>query len=217
MQPNCVLFDFDGVIADTEGSNADHLSNALAIFGISLTDQDRNRLIGRNGRGIIEDLLSRSPAPVSFEDFLEVRRQQGNTYEDNPALKAMPGLNDFLHFLRHSGYKVGLVSSTSSHLILAALNRLALTAMFDVIICGDMVHKHKPDPECYLKAMKLLSVHPSECVIIEDSPVGILAGLNAGATVIGYTGAAAKQDTGKAHFIADSFSTCMNLSLFQQQ
>lgn len=216
MQQNCVLLDFDGVIADTESSNADYLSKALAIFGIYLTKQDRDRLVGRNGRRMIEELLARAPVPVSFEEFLEVRRQQGNTYEDSPTLKVMPGLYEFLHFLRNNEYQVGLVTSTSSHLILAALNRLSLTAMFDVIICGDMVHAHKPDPECYLKAMKLLSVQPSQCVVIEDSPVGILAGLHAGATVIGYTGASVKQDTGKAHVTADSFSACRKLFLFRQ-
>lgn len=214
MRPNCVLFDFDGVIADTEASNADFLARALAVYGVTLTNQDRIRLAGRNGRDILQELLERAPYPVTLEELLVVRGQLGNTYVDSPDLKAMPGLYGFLHFLRERGYRLGLVTSTSSHLILAALNRLGLTARFDAIVCGDMVHAHKPDPECYLKAMKFLSALPGECVIIEDSPVGIRAGLSTGATVIGYTGASVKQDTGKAHFTADSFSACAKLPLF---
>lgn len=216
MAISCVLFDFDGVIADTEVSNSNYLAKALSVFGITLTNSDRGELIGRNGRDILQGFLDRAPQPVTLEELLVVRRQLGNTYEDNPDLKALPGLYDFLHFLRHNGYRTGLVSSTSSHLILAALNRLSLTAMFDVIICGDMVRAQKPDPECYLKAMDLLSAQPEECIIIEDSPVGICAGLSAGATVIGYTGSSVKQDTSKAHFNADSFSACSKLPPFLQ-
>ena len=214
MEPKCVLFDFDGVIADTETSNADYLARALNVYGIPLTEKDRLKLIGRNTTEVLPGLLDRAAVPVTPEEILEVRKKQGNTYENSPRLKTMPGLCDFLYLLRKKQCKTGLVTSTSAHLILAALNRLELTSSFDVIICGDMVQNRKPEPEGYQKAMHMLSVEPADCVIIEDSPIGIRAGLRAGATVIGYTGASIKQDITKAHFTVESFSDCARLPMF---
>lgn len=215
MELRCVLFDFDGVVADTEPSNNRYLEQALAVFGLKLNDEQRLALIGVNGLDFIRPLLASAEPPVSDEAYLAVRQKQGNTYENSPDLKAQPGLRDFLGLLRGAGIKTGLVSSTSSRLILAALNRLGLADQFDAILCGDMVRRKKPDPEGYLRAMELLRIPPECCVVIEDSPVGIRAGLAAGAWVVGYEGASVPQDTGLAQDRLKSFFDCPNLPVFR--
>ena len=215
MELRCVLFDFDGVVADTEPSNNRYLEQALAVFGLKLNDEQRLALIGVNGLDFIRPLLASAEPPVSDEAYLAVRQKQGNTYENSPDLKAQPGLRDFLGLLRGAGIKTGLVSSTSSRLILAALNRLGLADQFDAILCGDMVRRKKPDPEGYRRAMELLQVPPECCVVIEDSPVGIRAGLAAGAWVVGYEGASVPQDTGLAQDRVKSFFDCPNLPVFR--
>ena len=215
MELRCVLFDFDGVVADTEPSNNRYLEQALAVFGLKLNDEQRLALIGVNGLDFIRPLLASAEPPVSDEAYLAVRQKQGNTYENSPDLKAQPGLRDFLGLLRGAGIKTGLVSSTSSRLILAALNRLGLADQFDAILCGDMVRRKKPDPEGYLRAMELLQIPPECCVVIEDSPVGIRAGLAAGAWVVGYEGASVPQDTGLAQDRAKSFRDCLGLPVFR--
>jgi beta-phosphoglucomutase len=215
MELRCVLFDFDGVVADTEPSNNRYLEQALAVFGLKLNDEQRLALIGVNGLDFIRPLLASAEPPVSDEAYLAVRQKQGNTYENSPDLKAQPGLRDFLGLLRGAGIKTGLVSSTSSRLILAALNRLALADQFDAILCGDMVRRKKPDPEGYLRAMELLQIPPECCVVIEDSPVGIRAGLGAEAWVVGYEGASVPQDTGLAQDRVKSFFDCPNLPVFR--
>ena len=86
-----VLFDFDGVIANTEESNAAYLEKALSAFGIQLTDDDRKALIGTNDKARIESLLSRSLVKVTAEDLAGKRRQVGNTYE-NSCIRPMPGV-----------------------------------------------------------------------------------------------------------------------------
>ncbi|MBR0161722.1 MAG: HAD family phosphatase [Oscillospiraceae bacterium] len=211
----CVLFDFDGVIADTERSNAAYLEKALAVFGISLKDELKDALIGVNSLDVIRPLLDSAEPPVTPEQLAEVRLHQGNTYENSPNLKAQPGVHNLLLALRQRGIKTGLVTSTSSRLILAALNRLSLAGQFDVILCGDMVKKKKPDPEGYQTALKLLHTKPENCVIIEDSPVGILAGLAAGAYVIAYEGGEIQQDTSLAHTRIASFEECLDLLFFR--
>lgn len=214
MEARYVLFDFDGVIADTEESNVKYLGKALAVFGVVITPEEQAQLVGMNDPRILEKMLRRARPPVTLEQLLEERQRQGNTYEDDPDLAPTPGVIEFLHRLRAAGKGIALVSSTSARLILVALNRLGLTGFFDVIICGDMVSEKKPSPECYRKAMALLRARPEECVIVEDSPVGIRAGKAAGAVVAACRCGRLRQDTSQADFEFESFEECMRLPVF---
>lgn len=81
---SCVLFDFDGVIADTERSNGDYLAQALSFFGIPFTQEDRLSLIGTNGAGTLDRFLQRADPPLTREQLARVRERLGNTYEDSP-------------------------------------------------------------------------------------------------------------------------------------
>ncbi len=220
MKPDCVLFDFDGVIADTESSNARYLGKALAVFGVAVTPEDERRMVGVNDREILEELLQREGYAViraysgTVERLLEERRRQGNTYENEPSLSPMPGLLPFLWRLRAAGIRTALVTSTSSRLILAALNRMGMSALFDAILCGDMVEKRKPSPEGYQKAMALLGAAPERSIVIEDSPVGIRAGKSAGALVAAYKCGSFSQNTSQADFEIWDYEDCLSLPIF---
>lgn len=207
MSKKYVLFDFDGVIADTEESNGKYLQQALAYYGISLTEEDRSSLIGTSDRSALVKLISRSSNKITLEEVRNKRRQLGNTYENDP-IEPMPGLVSFIKDLQRKGIKTGIVTSTSTQLIIMALNRMNMMSLFNVIICGDMCTKGKPDPQGYLKAMDMLDAKPEECIVIEDSFLGIRAGKNAGAFVVAYCGSRIKQDTSEADMSVDSFMEC---------
>lgn len=207
METEVVLFDFDGVIANTEESNAAYLEKALAAFGIQLADEDRKALIGTNDKTRIESLLSRSSVKVTAEDLAGKRRQLGNTYE-NSCICPMPGVVSLIQDIRGRRLKTGLVTSTSTRLIMIALNRMKMTGLFDVIICGDMCANCKPDPECYKMAMDYLEAEPRKCIVFEDSAVGIHAARLAGARVAAYRGSGIQQDVSEADFIVDSYEVC---------
>lgn len=205
MNKKFVLFDFDGVIADTEKSNAAYLQKALAFYGIDLTEEDKKALIGTKDGEHIKRLLSRAPVHVSQEELRQKRKEIGNTYE-NGELSAEAGIKKLLAQLREQRIKTAIVSSTSAKLIITALNRLHMMDMFDVIVCGDMCREAKPSPEGYKKAMGYLNASPEECVIIEDSKVGILAGKRAGAYVMAYIGGSMEQDVRQADYKIKSFN-----------
>lgn len=211
-----MLFDFDGVIADTEESNIQYLEKALASYGVILTDAERRSLFGVNEPSKIARFLERSNPPVNLETFRGYRKTLGNTYE-NGSLEPMPGLLQVLNGLRAKWITMALVSSTSTALIEAGLRRLNLTAYFDVVICGDMVDKRKPDPEPYQKAMELLGADPLECLIIEDSPVGIQAGKASGARVVGFRGSRLRQDVSQADFRIDTFGDFFRIPVFESE
>ena len=190
-----VLFDFDGVIADTEMKTLAYIEKLFFKYGVVLSMEEKISYIGTDGKEPTRKLLEKNGICKTAEEFLEERRTLGNVYENSQDLKPMEGLVEFLVWLKTTGYKIGIVSSTSTRLIVTALNRMKLMSFPEVLICGDMVTKKKPSPEGYRKAMEYLEVMPEETVIIEDSPSGIRAGKAAGAYVIGYKGAEVQQDT----------------------
>lgn len=216
MKKKYVLFDFDGVIADTEGSNKVFLSKALALYNITLTAEDRYSLVGNNGGAPLQKILERADPPVEYETFMTVRRSMGNTYE-NGELIPLPGIYELLENLKKSGIRMAVVSSTSQRLIIRALERMNITDYFDAVICGDTVKPNKPSPVPYLTAMEILNASPEECIVIEDSEVGIRAGKASGALVIGYKGSQESQNTDGADITIDSYQTLygMNLGIVQ--
>lgn len=206
----CVLFDFDGVIADTEESNSEYCAKAMLHFGVVMTTEDKKSLVGAHGPSVIQRLLDRAEQPATMDDFLRIRAASGNTYEDGD-LKAEPGVILLIEALRAAGVKTAVVSSTRAKLILAGLNRLHMLPLFDIVLCGDMTEKHKPDPFPYQKAMEMLGVSPEETIVVEDSPIGIHAGVSSGADVIAYTGGTVKQDIHEAPYSASSFDAFFDL------
>lgn len=211
MALKCVLFDFDGVVADTERHNAEYLAAALAVHGVVLSEADKLALVGVNDPDSLQRLVNRASDGLTLQQLQQERRQRGNYYENGSGLAPLPGLRQLLRRLRAERYLTGLVSSTRTQLIIAALNRMRLTDQFDVILCGDMVERHKPAPDCYRKALELLQLRPEECVVIEDSPAGIEAAKAASIPVIAYKGGEILQDTAAADHQAASFEECAAL------
>ena len=105
--------------------------------------------------------------------------------------------------------RTGLVSSTESRHILAAANHLGLTGRFEVMIGGDMVARHKPDPEGYRRAMALLGAAPGDCLVLEDSAAGLRAAKAAGAYTVGFCGARVRQDVSDADACVVNYAALM--------
>lgn len=195
--PDCVLFDFDGVCADTERYGLVLDREVYELYGIEPTDEEMQTLVGTTGTESIPALFARYGMKVTAEEFFAKRRDNAAVYRDFP-LEAQPGLVPLLDGLRHAGISLGLVSTTAAPQILYALDRLGLMAKFDAVVTGDMVGRHKPLPDPYLLALRLLGREAASSVAIEDSPVGIRAAKAAGLYVLGYQGASIVQDVAEA-------------------
>lgn len=202
----CVCFDMDGVLLDSEVGAFEIMRKTLARLNVNLDIEELLKYIGKTSMQIANELVSKYNMSLTGEQLREKCRETGNFYADSDDVVPMPGLVEFLEALRRDNIKTAVVSSTSSKSVITALNRMALVKYFDVIICGDMVKTPKPAPEGYLKAAELIGVAPEECLVIEDSPHGINAGLAAGMTVVGYSGSQIRQDTSKAAIQAASFT-----------
>ena len=181
MKKQYILFDFDGVIVNTEPQNAHYLQETLKSFGVYMDHEELKGFIGVNSREKILHYLSRSKENVSWEMYQKRRKEMGNTYE-NDAICPMPGLQELFQWMKGRNLKAGLVTSTSAKYIITALNRIKMTDYFSVIVCGDMCEKRKPYPDGYLKAIQLLQAEKDEVVAIEDSSTGIHAAIQASPT-----------------------------------
>lgn len=196
MNIKCILFDMDGVIVDSEPRVFRFYRDALTSQGIDIELDEFMGYIGKSDYMIAVEIIKKFKIAMAPEEFLQ--GIIGNYYTNFEDIQPMDGLIDFLDQVKSEKIKTAVVSSTNSDNVLLVLNRLELVRYFDAIICGDMVSKTKPSPEGYLKAACLLNAVPEECLVIEDSPLGIQAGINAHMTVVGYKGSIFKQDTSKA-------------------
>lgn len=205
-----LIFDFDGVIADSELIANDSLAAALGEIGLPTTRAEAiGAYMGRRWddcAALIEEKLGR-PLP---EDFAERRRARGRARME-AELEAVAGVHEFL--ARNAGIPRCIASSSSFEWLDFALARFGLTQDFaGRLFSGTQVEHGKPAPDLFLLAARTMGHAPSDTLVIEDSPAGIRAAVAAGMTAIGLTagshagdGHAALLRTAGAHHIAATY------------
>lgn len=201
---DAVLFDFDNTLCDTESSNLELVDGILRDMGVVLSEAELLSLSGGEDRVTLPPLLEKHGAPGRIDEY-ELRRDGCYRTYAEADLELEPGARELLSSLKERGVAVGLVSTTASRCILTALDRLRALGLFDVVVCGDMVARCKPDPEPYRRALELLGVAPEHAIVVEDSPTGAAAGRAAGCHVIVYRGCSLDRDVPAADEEIDSF------------
>ena len=186
-----VLFDFDGVLVDSEPLHYRCWMDVIKPYGAHMPWPEYNRRItGKTDLLAAEILLTeagKSPTPENMQQAWDAKRAafQSRLCED---LTILPELTSWiLDTPQH--LKVGVISSSMTSEVEPLLIKTGIRERLDVLICGDHVNRHKPDPEPYLTALKRLNngssqpITPQQCLVIEDSEAGIAAGEAAGMQV----------------------------------
>lgn len=200
------LFDFDGVITDSEPYVFEVLKQMIKDnFGIELPYSDINMTIGCSDRKVAEYIANEYHIDYSVELSEKLKKNYPDYYFEYEGIKPFPYLRDLLSILKDRGRKVAIVSSTDRAHLEAALSRMGLSGFIDTIISGSDVQNKKPSPEPYLKGLEALCVDKQDSVVIEDSPTGIQSAVNTGIDCIGFEGSEVKQDTEKASIIIASY------------
>lgn len=179
MKFKTALFDFDGVIVDTEPLY-DIFWNEAGVRYETGIDNFAAVIKGTTLPHIMEKYFS-----DRSEEFRQMVIKESTEYESTMPLPAMPGSMEFLHLLKGKGVKMGLVTSSDNSKVERAFRLHHLENMFDTVVTADRITRGKPDPMCYLLAADDLHVSPSDCLVFEDSFAGIKAGTAAGMRVIG--------------------------------
>lgn len=173
------LFDFDGVVADTE-----------PLYDVFWKNMAEKYQLGIPGfaakiKGTTLDRIFKIYFPDFSQEELDQIVRASIEFEEKMDFPEVHGSIGFIQGLKEQGMKVGLVTSSSSMKMDTALKKMGIESVFDTVVTADRITRGKPDPMCYLLAATELGSQPNECVVFEDSFSGIQAGTDAGMRVIG--------------------------------
>jgi HAD superfamily hydrolase (TIGR01509 family) len=175
-----VVFDFDGLILDTEKNEFRSFQQIYRQFGFELTLERWSGCVGTDQSVFnpYDDLERCIGKPLDREAIRTSHRRQFDEWMENE--RPLPGVETYLREAKNLGLKIGLASSSSRAWVTGYLQRHGLIDYFDCIRTRDDVEKVKPDPALYRLAVQCLGVEPTEAVAFEDSPNGALAAKRAG-------------------------------------
>ena len=183
--PAAVIFDFDGIVLDSETPEYESHRRIYARCGVTLTEDEWCGVIGTWSEGHDEQwftrLRERSPdAPARDVYFAERRR----IFDEIVPAVPMRGVRELLTTLRDAGIPAAIASSAPARWVVGAIVRLGIRPLFVALVNGDEVAHRKPAPDVYLEAARRLRVDPARSIAIEDSGPGIAAARAAGMKTI---------------------------------
>jgi HAD superfamily hydrolase (TIGR01509 family) len=201
-----LVFDFDGLILDTEEPVYRSWLEVYQAHGQELPFERWTQIVGSTTAGFhpqhhLEQRLGRS-LPQEILD-----RRIGRRTEMILAQEVLPGVLRQLEEAKAMGLKVGVASSSTSDWVKGHLARLGILESFDCVRCRDDVPNAKPEPDLYLAVLECLGVRASEAIAIEDSPNGVLAAKRAGLRCVAIPNSITAQlDLGQADLVLGSLA-----------
>lgn len=180
--PAAVIFDCDGTLVDSERLAQRSWIRLLSGYGYELTSADVDALFGRPYPAIYDYLAARAGVPsrvALWDDFLaimsDLMSRELVVFDD--AVRTVRELAD-------AGIPLAVASSSPRDHLARTLSLSQFTDLFAVIVAGDEIERGKPAPDIFLAAAEALAVPIDRCVVVEDSPAGVGAGIAAGAGVV---------------------------------
>ncbi|MBR5361178.1 MAG: HAD family phosphatase [Lachnospiraceae bacterium] len=177
-----VIFDLDGTLVDSMWMWKDIDIEFLAERGIDLPPNLQKEIEGMSLRETAQYFIDTFHLTETIDELKVIWNDMAYDKYAH-VVRPKPGAIRFLDRAREKGIKLGIASSNSIELIMAAVSNYDLNGHFDVIVSANEVPRGKPYPDVYLEVAKRLGVEPSKCLVFEDIPMGIMAGKSAGMTV----------------------------------
>jgi len=179
-----LIFDMDGVVIDSNPLHRESWTEFNRRHGLETTEEMLARMYGRRNDEIVRDFFGDS---LSLDEVLARGAAKEELYrrmlQDRLEESLTPGLRAFLN--AYAGAPKALATNAEPANVNFLLDRAQLRPYFCIVVSGDQVHNPKPHPEIYLKAADMLGVPAPNCIVFEDSYVGVEAALAAGMRVVG--------------------------------
>jgi HAD superfamily hydrolase (TIGR01509 family) len=176
-----VVFDFDGVILDSETPEFESHRLIYERCGIALTPDEWVDQIGiwveGHGQRWFKRLRELSAGAPDHETF---KAEKQRLFQELVAAEPMHGILDLLEALDEAGIPTAIASSASARWVLSSAERVGVRDRFSTIVTADDVDRRKPAPDVYLEALRRLGAKPERSIAIEDSAPGIAAARAAG-------------------------------------
>jgi beta-phosphoglucomutase len=204
-----VIFDVDGVIADTEALNA---RASVMMFdelhGTKVQPGDFREFVGTGDERYVEGVAEKYGVKINTEAAVERRKENFFKLMERQPLPAMPGVLAIVQTARVSAdVKLAIAMSGNSDKQFPVIHRAGLRLeWFDVVVTGDDVTRKKPDPQIYEVTAERLALPPARCVVLEDAPAGVAAAKAAGAVCVAVTSSVDADKLGEADLVVGSLA-----------
>ncbi|MDH4416206.1 MAG: HAD family phosphatase [Acidovorax sp.] len=187
MKFEAILFDCDGVLVDSEPITNGVLRDMLNEAGWAISHQEcMDYFIGRTVRSATARIEAETGRPLTDEWMAHFYERRNIAL--NERLLAIDHIHPAIERVHaHHGGRIACASGADRFKVEMQLAKVGLMPYFEGrIFSGHEMPKTKPAPDVYLAAAAALQVHPTRCAVVEDSAIGVTAGVAAGATVLGY-------------------------------
>ena len=177
MTLRALIFDFDGLIVDTESSSLEMASEVFRRFGHELPSELWQRCVGSrvDVYAHLQELVGHDGDVAPVQEELSARKRAADA-----RLGPRPGVVELVTAAAAMGLRLAVASSSSRRWVEGHLERIGALQAFHAVRCSDDVRQTKPAPDVYLAALEALGVSASQAVAFEDSPNGVQAAKTAG-------------------------------------
>jgi len=210
-----VLWDMDGVIADSNSFHFAAWQETFANRGVKFTKENFTKLFGTRNDFIIRKVLGEG---LPEEDIKTLVQEKESSFRQKAKgnIKPLPGVIKLLDTIKRGNFKLALVSSAPKENIDLLTSELKIGGYFNCIVSGHEVAESKPNPQIYLLAAGKLGTQPENCIVIEDSLLGIKAAKSAGMRCLAVTNTHPKEDLGEADKVVNSLEDIDLITLIQR-
>jgi beta-phosphoglucomutase family hydrolase len=198
-----VIWDMDGIIADTASYHFKAWQHVFQKRGINFTKADFRRKFGQRNDTIIRKVLGED-LPTTEIDTITSEKEEFFRHGVKQNIKPLPGVINLMESLKENGFSLALASSAPTENIQLILKGLDIGNYFHAIVCGREVAEGKPSPQGFLLAANKLGVAPENCIVIEDAVAGVIAAKRAGMRCIAVTNTNPRESLAEADLIVDS-------------
>ena len=185
MNIKAVLFDMDGLMVDTESLATEAFIHSAKKQGYDMTKEETLLVLGFTTKSIYEFWENYfKNSDVSGKQLVDDHYKYIENILFTTGPRKMPYIEELLKYLKESNYKVAVASSSNMNHIINNMEKTGLKKYIDEFASGAEVENGKPAPDIFLLAAERLGVKPENCLVLEDSKAGVIAGSSAGAKVI---------------------------------
>ena len=209
-----VIFDFDGVIVDSEPLHLRAFQRTVETLGLKLSPTDYYlRYLACDDKSFFRRFLEDNGQQYTEREIARLVKEKGICFEEmiGEDIRIFPGVVEFLETVR-GRFHVAIGSGALTEEINLILRRKGLSEFFGFVIGADDTENPKPSPEVYLKCLERLrtdydgTITAAQCVVFEDSPHGVLAAKRAGMRCVGISNSCSGDELGLADCVTESFS-----------
>lgn len=200
-----LIFDFDGLIVDTESPEFETWLEIFNEFGAELKFEEWVACLGTSAAAFDAAAILYQRTGITTDNETLWTEQKKRSIQKANRLQPLPGIENLVKEATNAGLHLAVASSSPRMWVEGHLERLGLLPYFQVVLTKEDVSSVKPDPALYLKAMHLLGVDAYQAIALEDSPNGIRAARRAGLFCVAIPNPISKRlDLSEASFILES-------------